>query len=346
MKKSLSFADWPAADQQMWLDLRQHGGPFDDRGALEHLRETSLRVCLRAYGRWLEWLRLDDLATLAESPIGRATLPRLRAWLASMAALNSTSRLMFFKGTLRVLRAAAPDTDWSAHRRVGLGLQRLTERGTPKRKQGKILSSRVLLEAGLRHAGPESMAAPTPLARAKAQRDGTMVAFLATTPLRHRAFTGLKIGQSLLITGSVLTVVLSEDLTKNGVAWEAIVPEPAASVLRQYLERARPFLMGRTGQHHDVLWVGNNGEPMSYSYIGKRIPDITGRLTGVRIPPHFFRDAAATTLARESSNAARLISPVLGHAASGIAEKHYIQAGSVEVGRAYANVMKRLKEKR
>jgi len=346
MRKSLPFAAWPAADQQMWLDLRQHGGPFDDRGALQHLRDTTLRIYLEAYSRWLEWLRLTDLATLAEPPVGRATLPRLRAWLASMDVLNSTSRLMFVKGTLRVLRAAAPDTDWSAHLRVGRGLQHIAEPGIPKRKQGRILSSRVLLEAGLRHAGPESMAAPTPLARAKAQRDGTMVAFLATMPLRHRAFTGLKIGQSLLIRGSVLTVVLSEDLTKTGVAWEAIVSEPAASVLRQYLERTRPFLMDRTNQCHDFLWVGNNGEPMSYSYIGTRIPDITERLTGVRIPPHFFRDAAATTLARESSKAALLISPVLGHAASGIAEKHYIQAGSVEAGRDYASVMKRLKNKR
>ena len=190
------------------------------------------------------------------------------------------------------------------------------------------------------------MAATTPLAQATMQRDGTMVAFLAMMPLRHRSFTGLKIGESLLITDDVLTVVLSEDLTKTGVAWETIVPKPAAATLRHYLAHTRPYLMSRTDQRHDSLWVCNNGEPMGYSYIGTRIPDITERLTGVRMPPHFFRDAAATTLARDSPKAARLISQVLGHAASGIAERHYIQAGSVEAGRDYASLMKKLKEKR
>lgn len=300
-----------------------------------------------AYSRWLDWLRLRDPAALEEPPVGRASLPRLKVWLASMADLDPTSSSMFIKGVLRVLRAAAPDTDWSAHLRIKRGVHHIVERGIPKRKQGKILSSRVLLEAALRHAGRDAMAGTTPLSRAKMQRDGTMVAMLAMMPLRHRSFTGLKIGESLLITGDVLTVVLSEELTKTGVAWEAVVPEPAAATLRHYLAHTRAYLMARTDQRHDSLWVCNNGAPMGYSYIGTRIPDITERLSGVRMPPHFFRDSLATTLARESSNAARLISPALGHAASsGVAERHYIQAGSVEAGRDYASLMKRLKGKR
>lgn len=343
---SLPLAEWPPADRQMWLALTQKGGPFDDHGPLQHLRATTLSNYLEAYGRWLHWLQVHEAATLAEAPVTRCSLARLRAWLASMADLAPTSRLMFLKGVLRMLRAAAPDTDWSAHVKVGRTLATRVDRGVPKRKQGRILSSRVLLEAGLRHAGPEAMAATTPLARASAERDGTMVAFLATMPLRHRSFTELKVGQSLLIEGSVLTIALSEDMTKSGTPFEAVVPEPAAGALRQYLAQTRPFLMGRTGQRHDALWVGNNGAPMGYDYIGARIPDITERLTGVRMPPHFFRDAAATFLARESPKAALLISKVLGHAASGIAEKHYIQAGSVEAGRNYASVLKRLKGKK
>ena len=346
MGKSLPFAGWPAADQRMWLDLTQHGGPFDDYGALATVRETSRRIYQSAYGRWLEWLRVNLPEILAEQPATRATLARLQAWLGDAAALSPTSRTMYFTGALRVLRAAFPNADWSRHSRVGQRLAQAAGRGDPARKRGRILSSRVLLEAGLRLASPEAEAATTPLGRAKAQRDGAMVALLAMMPLRHRAFTGLRIGVSLIISDTALTVVLSEDLTKTGTPWEAEVIDPAGGVLRRYLAEARPFFMARTSHKHDFLWVGNMGEPMSYSYIGKKIPDITRRLTGVSIPQHFFRDSAATTMARESPKAASMIAPILGQSESRTAERHYIQAGSIEVGREHARLLRKLKEKR
>lgn len=346
MGASLPFSEWPAADQRMWRDLTRQGGPFDDRGTLAHLRQSSLRIYQSAYGRWLFWLTIEVPLALAEAPASRATLARLKSWLDRSPGLNPTSRKMSFTGVLRVLRAAAPDQDWSAHRRVERGLERSAGRGDPARKQGRILSSHVLLDAGLRHAGRNADAASTPLGRAKAQRDGAMVVLLTQMPaLRHRALTSLTVGQSLHVTDHALTIVLSEDLTKTDAAWEADVPEPAATVLRRYLQEARPFLLSRGQCVHDALWVGNAGKPMSYSYIGKKIPDVTERLTGTRVPPHFFRDAGATTLARESPAAALLIAPALGHAAGRTAERHYIQAGSVEVGRDLANVLKMLKAK-
>lgn len=347
MGRSLPFSDWPSADQQLWLGLIRKGGPFKGRGAFAHLRSTSLKLCQGSYGRWLDWLQRADAAALTEPPAARATFDRLEAWLDDSPGLRPTSRQMYFVGVLRVLRAADPAKDWSAHLRVAQSLERIAGRGDPRRKQGKILPSRVLLEAGLRHAGPDADAANTPLGRAKAQRDGAMVAVLAMMPaIRHRAFAALTIGQSLLVTDRALTVVLTEDLTKTGVSWEAEVPELAAAVLRRYISEARPFLLSRGERVHDFLWVGDQGAPMGYSYIGKKIPDITGRLTGVRIPPHFFRDAAATTLARESPEAALVIAPLLGHAASGIAERHYIQAGSIEAGRELARIIASLKGKK
>lgn len=74
--------------------------------------------------------------------------------------------------------------------------------------------------------------------------------------------------------------------------------------------------------------------------------NVTEKLTGVRVSPHLFRDTAATTLARSSPDAARLIKPVLAHASGGTAERHYIQANSIEAGRDYADVISRLKRRR
>ena len=180
----------------------------------------------------------------------------------------------------------------------------------------------------------------------KELRDAAMVALLAMMPIRHRAFAGLQLGASLIIDNQTLTILLPGELTKTGTLWEAELPEPAAGLLRRYLSDARPYLLARNDKVHDMLWACDNGDPMSYSYVGRRIPQITQVLTGKAIPPHFFRDAAATTLARTSPKAAQLISPVLGHADSRTAERHYIHAGTIEASRDFAALLRQLKKEK
>jgi integrase len=66
-------------------------------------------------------------------------------------------------------------------------------------------------------------------------------------------------------------------------------------------------------------------------------------MTGVRVPPHYFRDAAATTLARQSSESVSLIQPILAHASSKTAERHYNHARTIDAGRDYATLLSSLK---
>ncbi len=344
VRMSMPMAEWPDADREMVEAMRAKGGLFDDGGALADLCASSMRILTRSYGRWLEWLHLNEPTALEEPPIARATLPRLRGWQDSQDDLGSTSRQMFYTGALRLLRAAAPHADWSAHLHVQRKLARAAGRGDPARKAGRILSSQLLLEAAIRHGSPEVEPEATPLQRAKRLRDATMIALLAMMPMRHRALTGLNIGTSLLVGSETLTVSLPGDLTKNGRHWEAVVPEPAAGLLRRYLQEARPFLLQRAGKRHYVLWACDNGDPMSYSYVGRKVSAITLALTGQPIPPHFFRDAAATTLARTSPRSARLIAPVLGHRDLRTAEQHYIHADMIDACRDYAAVQRRLKK--
>ena len=233
MSLILPFDDWPEVDRAMWAALRQNGGPFDDRGALAGLRETSMETLQNRYGRWLEWLRRTEPAALGALPAARLTLPRLRAWLEALQHTAPMSRLMFVEGVLRVLTAATPEADWTAHRRVLAHLKHAAGRGDPARKAGRVLSSRVLLDAGVRHATTEADAATTPLRRASRRRNGTLVAFLAMMPMRRRALAGLTLGHSLLLDADRMTVALPEDLTKSGVPWEADVPEPAAELMRR-----------------------------------------------------------------------------------------------------------------
>lgn len=335
---------WPAADQALWATLIKPGSPFDNHGALAHLRATSREILATRYGRWLEWLQRSDPDALLEPPVQRATIDRLRAWLAALDHTAKMSQLMFVDGVYRVVTAAAPDMDWSRHKRLLAVLKRLAKGGTPERKRGRILSSRVLLKAGLDLAGRQAQATQNALQRALKQRDGTMVAFLAMMPIRLRALHELSLGKSVYVSPERITIDLSADMTKTGVPWEADISEPAATIFRKYLTEARPFLMARGQQVHDRLWVEKKGAPMQKSTLRLRIAETTHKQTGIRIPPHFFRDSAATTLARENTVASRLIRPILAHSGFETAEKHYIQAKMLDAGRAFTALLQKKKK--
>jgi integrase len=167
------------------------------------------------------------------------------------------------------------------------------------------------------------------LCRKHGMSEGTFYAWKAK-------YSGMTVSEAILIC-------LSEGMTKTGVPWEAAVPPRVEPLLRRYITEVRPSLMARGKRRHDRLWVCKKGEKFEENYLGQRIGGLTLALTGKRIPPHFFRDSAATTLARISPEAARLIRPVLAHSGFKTAERHYIHAQTIEAGRDYAEVVKKLK---
>ena len=346
MSLVLPVDEWPLADRAMWSALQAQGGPLDDRGELALLRAASLETLGIRYGRWLQWLWTVEPDALSLTPPERATLQRLQKWLEDLRHVAPMTRLMFIDAVVRILSAADRDSDWRMHQRLRAALKREAGRGDPRRKQGRILSSKVLLDVGLYHAGPHADAGTTPLQALQRRRDGTMVALLALMPMRRRAFCELAVGRSVHVRENEIIIALSEEMTKTGVFWEASVPSQVEPHLRRYIEEVRPQLLRRGDQSHDVLWVGKKGEMLGKNYIGSIIGGVTLEHTGKRVPPHFFRDAAATTLARISPNAARLIRPVLAHSGFGTAERHYIHAQTIDAGRDYATLIKQLKGER
>lgn len=346
MAQVLAFEDWPLADRTMWAHLTEAGDVFDDQGALSHLRPSSLHTRVTHYGRWLRWLQLHEPEALHEPPETRANPERIRHWLEDLDHTRPMSRLAFVDSVLRVLSAAAPHQDWTMLKRVRAHLRRAAGTGDPARKHGRILTSGLLFEAGLREALATAASATTELGAMKARRNGTMIAFLALIPMRRRALAGLVLGQSLLRDGDQFHVALPPCLTKTGQPWEARVPTPVVPLVTSYLDEVRPWLLSRGGEDHGVIWVGDDGRPFDPNYLGLKIRAITHRLTGVPVPPHFFRHAAATTLVRDAPESARLVRGLLGHSDVRTAERHYIHAQAIEAGRSYADVLGRIRKGR
>lgn len=343
MSLVLPFADWPASDRAMWQALFAAGDLLDESGPLAHVRDTT-RVSLEPrYGRWLRWLIMSHPADLALPPTERVTIMRLRDWLDDLAHTAPMTRLAFIDGVMRIVSAAAPERDWSAHSALRSRLKSLAGRGRQTRKQGRILSSAVLLDAGITLALRRADETRSPLFRASQIRDGAIIALLALMPIRRRALANLRIGESVFCAERSITIALPADLTKSGAPWEAVVPTPAMPALERYLGEARPLLLSRGLASDPHLWIDRKGKPLTYASIGPTIANATEKMTGVRVPPHFFRDAAATTLARTSSKGAKLIRPILAHSSTATAERHYNHARTIEAGRDYAALIAQMK---
>ncbi len=338
---ALPFDAWPETDKQMWQILFHRGGLLDDAGALSHLLLTTQEMLCKHYGRWIGWVGRADPVALLQSPPQRLTAGRLAAWLEDLAHTSPVTQHMFAHSVYWVLSSVHPDHDWAVQAQAIRWLDHRAKNHQSHRKDGRVLSSAVLFEAGLRYAGPDADAASTPLKAAKFRRDGAMVALLSLMPMRRRSFLELDLEKSFEVAKDHITVRLSGDMTKNKLPWEAQVPKTLEPVLRRYVEEVRPWFLSRGGQSHNLLWVDNRGAPYKADYFGYWISQITEHLTGVRVSPHLFRDGAATTLSRASPKDALLIRPLLAHASFGTAERHYIQACTIEAGRSYAEILER-----
>jgi hypothetical protein len=105
-------------------------------------------------------------------------------------------------------------------------------------------------------------------------RDGLLIGFLALIPLRRRNLADLVLERTLVRDGATWTVAFSEDDTKTHAAFEIGAPDVLRAPLEAYLEKHRPYLMGRSGRWSrpigGELWVSKDGSPMTQMAIYDR----------------------------------------------------------------------------
>jgi integrase len=179
--------------------------------------------------------------------------------------------------------------------------------------------------------------------RAVAFRDGLAISLLVYRPFRLKNFATLRIGHELVQSAGKWHLVLPREDTKNHRPHEARFPKALLADLATYLDRFRPILLaGEAGcaqSGTDALWVSETGTAWESGAHSRRIANLTEARLGRRIPPHWFRDAAATTIAIERPRHIGDAHLILGHASPLTTEKHYIQARTIEAGAKFQAAM-------
>jgi integrase/recombinase XerD len=340
----LPVAEWPDVDRTVWLKAKAPADIFEDPHRGSTWAPASWRKAEVGYGRWLRWLTLHHPAQLDLPPEARLTEGLLRGWHSTLAAtLAPMSTLSLVEDVTRAmsifalkLKPSSPLTRLHANLRAS---------ATPSRnKRQRLVMADVLRDLG-RVLITEAMASDnwSDRRRAVAFRDGLIISLLVYRPFRLKNFATLRIGHELVQSAGKWHLVLPREDTKNHRPHEARFPKALLGDFAIYCSRFRPVLLsgeaGCTPSDTDALWISETGSALQPDSLSRRIANLTEARLNRRIPPHWFRDVAATTIAVEAPHNIADAHLVLGHASPMTTQKHYIQAQSLQASAKFQAAM-------
>jgi len=344
LKTPLPLAQWPDTDRTAWLKAKAPADIFDNPHRGTDWAPASWRKAQVGYGRWLRWLILHHPEQLAVPPADRLTEAHLRGWHATLAAsLAPMSQLSLVEDVTRAMSILSPKLKPSSPlTRLHANLR--ASANPSRNKRERLVMADVLRDLG-RDMMTEALTSNSwsDRRRAVAFRDGLAISLLVYRPFRLKNFASLRIGHELVQSAGKWHLVLPREDTKNNRPHEARFPKALLGDLATYLERFRPILLageaGCTPSSTDALWVSETGTAWESGAHSRRIANITEARLNRRIPPHWFRDVAATTIAIEAPRNIADAHLLLGHATPQTTQKHYIQAQSLQAGAKFQAAM-------
>jgi hypothetical protein len=350
VKTPLPLAEWPAFDRTAWLKAKAPADIFDNPHRGTDWALASWRKAEVGYGRWLRWLTLYHPDQLTLPAGARLTEGLLRGWHATLAAtLAPMSQLSLVEDVTRAMSILAPKLKPSSP------LTRLHANLRASAAPSRNKRQRLVMADVLRDLGRDMMTEALTInswsdrRRAVAFRDGLAISLLVYRPFRLKNFASLRIGHELVQSAGKWHLVLEREDTKNHRPHEARFPKALLGDLAIYLDRFRPILLtgeaGCSPSGTDAFWVNETGTAWESGALSHRIADLTQARLNRRIPPHWFRDVAATTIAIEAPHNIADAHLVLGHASHLTTQKHYIQAETLQAGAKFqAAMLERLTE--
>lgn len=341
---SLSLADWPRQDQAAWRAARSRSDQlFAEDGRAAGWRPKTARQVEKGYGLFLGCLERHGCMNRDACPADRIApenVALFRAELeARVASCTTASRLRDLKEAIRVM---APEADLTLLKRA---LSISSRKAVPsRRKRTEMIAPGTLFRAGLarmRRADAETHCKrDIPAGR---YRDGLMIAFLAARPIvRIANLAAMRLGIHIERQVDVYVCRFSGEETKNGDPMQFELPADLTPAIDRYLNIHRPTLL--RGHDGDAFWVSTYRGPMSEQTIRLRLKDATLEEVGVAIPPHRFRDCAATGVAEDDPTHVRIVPRLLGHRDERTATRHYNNAGALTASRRINAVLIALRD--
>jgi len=299
-RRCLPIASWPGLDRLAWEAGTRRADLFEDRSAGADWSLPSRQKTSRGYGRWLCWLMENGLFDPTLAPAARVTRPLVADYVATLsescAPYTVVCRVQELYDALRVL---APEGDWHWLAELWMRLGRRAEPVVNKRP--RLRPARDLVSLGRRMmTSAEQETGWSMRRRAVHYRDGLMIALMAHRPLRLKNFASIVLGVHLVQQSGGWWLQFPTSHMKAKHPYEVAFPAALVPELEHYLAIHRKVLLaGESGQLSpgtNALWVSEVGTMLEKGALANRIRKHTKGAFGASLPPHWFRDAAATSI--------------------------------------------------
>jgi hypothetical protein len=340
------IAAWPEQDRLAWEAGTRRADLFEHKGAGTEWSSSSKKKTASGYGLWLCWLGQNGLLDPKFAPGSRVTKPLVADYVAMLSAscapYTVVCRLQELYDALRVL---APDTDWRWLAELWMRLGRRAESVVNKRV--RLRPTRDLFDLGRRMmTSAEEETGWSRRRRAVHYRDGLMIALMASRPLRLKNFASMVLDEHIVQQRGGWWLLFSASEMKAKRLYEVAFPRVLISELEHYIAVHRPVLLaGESGQRSpstDALWVSEVGTTLESGALATRIRKHTKEAFGASLPPHWFRDATATTIAIEDPRHVCDAHHILGNTRA-TTQKYYNQARSLEASRRHQAMLAALR---
>jgi integrase len=335
--RSLLVNEWSDADRRAWEDACRPGARLKPGGGASYLAEVSRDDFARRYGAFLGFLQRTGRLDRSAAAAAQVTSSNVEAYVAELTArVRSVTVYNCIYKLRRAAELLAPGADSSWLAEIEKDLALVME---PRSKFDRLVFTERLVEAGLTLVAEAEAFARNNLARARAVRNGLMIALLAVCPIRLKNFAALEIGRTFKEVHGRWWIALPGISTKCRRPDERPVPAWLNRHINVYLNQSRPVLLG-CRPPTNALWISSTtGRPMTTKNIGTLISKITFETLGVDVSPHLFRTAAASTAAAYGGNTPHLASALLNHTDPRVTEEHYNRASSVSASKIYAEII-------
>ncbi len=340
--RSLPVEEWPEADRNAWQEACRPSCRLKPGGTASHLGAISRGDLARRYGAFLAFLQRNHRLSLEAAAPSQVTPANVADYVADLQSrVRSVTTWNCIYKLRRTAQLIAPAADFSWLAEIENDLALVME---PRSKFDRLVLTQVLVEAGLTLIAEAEAFAKSDLSRAKAVRNGLMIALLALCPIRVKNFAALELGRTIQEVDGRWWIVLSGRTTKTGSPDERPVPDFLKSAIDSYVLEHRLILLHRDSPT-GALWLSScDGQPMTVKGIGLLVSTITKRTLGVDVSPHLFRTAAASTAAIYGGATPHLASALLNHRDPRVTEEHYNRATSMSAAHAYAAIAVRFPE--
>jgi integrase len=338
-RRTLKVCEWPEADRIAWEAACKPSQRLKKGGSASYLCARSQEDYARRYGLFLGFLKVKGMPNLNAPAAAHVNPENIKLYLDDLSSrVHSVTVWNSISMVRRAAQFIAPTMDFSWLREIDNDLAFVMQ---PKSKMDRFVLAERVVEAGLKMIDEAKQFGRAKFKRARAIRNGLMLALWPLCPSRRKNFASLEIGRTFkLVRGQWWITIAEKDTKTRQRPEERPVAEWLNPFIELYLKDARPILLTRSKQDTEALWIsGEPGGQITPGYFSALIPRVTLGTIGVAISPHLFRTAGATTAAVAKGNMPRLASALLSHTNHRITEEHYNRASSLTAAKTYAEII-------